>query len=98
MLVTDLSSWSAGQDIEKMPVVPLRHHGRWLAAAVLLVILAGLVISMITNPRFKWEIVLQYLVNDEIVSGLLMTIWLTIAAMALGIVLGTAIALMRISE
>ncbi|MGX8012436.1 ABC transporter permease subunit [Mesorhizobium sp. ORM8.1] len=96
--MTDAQSWSAGHDIEKMPVVPLRHHGRWLAAAVLLVVLAGLVVSMVTNPRFKWDIVFQYLVDDAIISGLLMTIWLTIAAMAIGIVLGTAIALMRISE
>lgn len=98
MLVTNLSSWSGGEDIERTPVVPLRHYGRWLAAALLLVVLGGLVVSMITNPRFKWEIVLQYLIDDAIISGLLMTIWLTVAAMAIGIVLGTAIALMRISE
>src|SRR5438445_3708820 len=98
MPVTDVSIRSAGQDIEKMPVVPLRHYGRWLAAVALLVVLAGLVTSMVTNPRFKWEIVIQYLMDDAIISGLLMAIWLTIAAMAIGIVLGTAIALMRIAE
>jgi len=94
----DVSSWSTLSDIEKMPVVQLRHHGRWLTAAVLLVLLAGLVISMITNPRFQWEVVLQYLGDDAIISGLMMTIWLTIAAMAIGVVLGTIIALMRISK
>ncbi|MBX3567795.1 MAG: amino acid ABC transporter permease [Rhizobiaceae bacterium] len=95
--MTDAADWSADRDVEQMPVVPLRHHGRWLAAVVLLVVLAGLIVSMITNPRFKWDIVLQYLFDDAIISGLLMTIWLTVAAMAIGIVLGTAIALMRIS-
>jgi polar amino acid transport system permease protein len=96
--VTQVSSWPTSHDVEKMPVVPLKYYGRWIAAAVLLTVIGGLVISMITNPRFKWEIVAQYLFNEAILSGLLATIWLTLAAMAIGIVLGTGIALMRISE
>ena len=85
-------------DIERMPVVPLRHRGRIVAAAVLLVLLAGLAVSLATNPRLKWDIVLQYLVAPPILSGLLTTVLLTVAAMAVGIVLGTGIALMRISK
>ncbi|WP_260858924.1 amino acid ABC transporter permease [Paraburkholderia sp. BCC1885] len=81
-----------------MTVVPLKHHGRWVAAGVLLVTLVGLATSMITNSRFKWQIVGQYLTNESILSGLLTTIWLTVAAMAIGIVLGTVLALMRVSE
>lgn len=81
-----------------MPVVPLRHHGRWFFAALLSIILAGFVVSMVTNPRFQWPVIHQYLFNASILDGLLMTIWLTIAAMAIGMVLGTIIALMRISK
>lgn len=92
------SSWPAGQDIEKLEVVPLKYYGRWIAAGLLLVVLGGLIVSMVTNPRFKWEIVAQYLIDDAILSGLLTTIWLTLAAMAIGTILGTGIALMRISH
>lgn len=81
-----------------MPVVPLRHYGRWIFAALLILVLAGLVTSMVTNPRFRWEVVYQYLFDASILDGLMMTIWLTIAAMAIGLVLGTIIALMRISK
>jgi polar amino acid transport system permease protein len=96
--VTQASSWPAGQDIEKLEVVPLKYYGRWVAAGLLLVVLGGLVVSMVTNPKFKWDIVAQYLLDDAILSGLLATIWLTLAAMAIGTILGTGIALMRISH
>ena len=96
--MTQVLNWPTSHDVEKMPVVPLKYYGRWLAAAALVALISGLVISMITNPRFKWDIVLQYLFDDAILAGLLTTIWLTLAAMAIGIVLGTGIALMRISE
>ncbi|MCC7483076.1 MAG: amino acid ABC transporter permease [Hyphomicrobiales bacterium] len=53
--------------------------------------------SMVTNPRFKWDLVWQYLTNDAILAGLARTIWLTLAAMLIGTLLGTALAIMRIS-
>jgi polar amino acid transport system permease protein len=86
------------RDFENMPVVPLRHRGRWIAAIVLIVIVIGFAVSMITNPRFQWDVVSQYLFNSAILSGLVATIWLTVAAMAIGMVLGTIVALMRISQ
>lgn len=85
-------------DIESMPVVPLKYYGRWLAAGALAIVLAGLVTSMVTNPRFQWAVVAQYIFEQSIMSGLVTTIWLTIAAMLIGVTLGTAIALMRISR
>uniref|UniRef100_UPI00224B34D7 amino acid ABC transporter permease n=1 Tax=Brucella intermedia TaxID=94625 RepID=UPI00224B34D7 len=81
-----------------MPVVPLRHRGRWVFAALLAMLLVGLAISMVTNPRFQWPVVSRYLFDRSILDGLIMTIWLTVAAMAIGIALGTLIALMRISK
>ena len=81
-----------------VPVIRLRRPGRWIAAAIIAVLLAGLIVSMITNPRFRWDIVGTYLFHPAILAGLVATIWLTIAAMTIGIVLGTVIALMRISS
>lgn len=88
----------SGRDITTMPVVPLRHRGRTLFAAILIIIAAGLMLSMITNPRFQWSVVGEYLFDESIMAGLFMTIWLTIAAMVIGVILGTCIALMRISR
>ncbi|MFC3073000.1 amino acid ABC transporter permease [Shinella pollutisoli] len=81
-----------------MPVVPLRHRGRWIFAALLTLLFAGLLTSMVTNPRFQWPVVYRYLFDSAILDGLAMTIWLTVAAMAIGVVLGTVVALMRISK
>lgn len=88
---------SAAEALARLPVVPLRHYGRWVMAAALLLIFAGFVVSAITNPRFHWDVIGTYMFDRAIMAGLMMTIWLTVAAMAIGLVLGTVIALMRIS-
>lgn len=86
------------RDYEKMEIVPLSYRGRWIAAALIVLVSAGLVMSMVTNARFQWGVVAQYLFDDAIMSGLVATIWLTIAAMIIGVVLGALVALMRISQ
>ncbi|HEY0125137.1 MAG TPA: amino acid ABC transporter permease [Rhizobium sp.] len=96
--MTQVADKLAIADIEKMPVVPLKYYGRWVAAGIMIIVFAGLVASMVTNSRFQWPIVARYLFDESIISGLLATIWLTIAAMATGMILGTTIALMRISQ
>lgn len=45
--------------------------------------------------RFTWDIVGHYFTSKEILNGLVLTIWLTFAAMAIGIVLGVGIAVLR---
>ncbi|QUH02626.1 amino acid ABC transporter permease [Saccharopolyspora erythraea] len=78
-------------------VVPLRHRARWVAAAVVLVLLALLVRSVLTNPNFQWQVVCAYFTTPAVLHGLLMTLWLTAVTMVLGFLLGTALAVMRLS-
>ncbi|MFZ1063701.1 MAG: amino acid ABC transporter permease [Acidimicrobiales bacterium] len=47
--------------------------------------------------RYQWNIVGQYFFTSEILHGLLRTVLLTVVAMAIGIVLGVTIAIMRMS-
>jgi len=77
--------------------VPVRHPGRWLATAVVLVLLAMAVHSLFTNPRFQWSVVGQYFLSSTLVHGLLLTLLLTVIAMAVGIVGGLILAVMRLS-
>ncbi len=71
-------------------VVPLRHPWTWIASAVVLAI-AGLVLaSVATNPGFEWPVVARYMLDPQILAGLARTLELTVAAMAMGLVLGTA--------
>ncbi len=77
--------------------VPLRHPGRWVASAVVAVLFAMLVHSLVSNPRFQWHVVGHYLFSEQILRGLWATVYLTVIAMAIGIVGGAALAVMRLS-
>ena len=82
---------------EQIKAVPVRHPGRWVAAAVILVIAVALVRSVITNGNFMWGQVGHYLFDPRILHGARLTIELTVACMALGVILGVILAVMRLS-
>lgn len=82
---------------EDIRAVPVRRPGRWVAAAIVLVVALALVRSVATNPRFEWSVVGDYLFDERILEGLRVTIELTVIAMAIGIVLGVILAVMRLS-
>jgi polar amino acid transport system permease protein len=69
--------------------VPVRRPGRWLAAAIVLVFAAALVRSAITRPGFLFD--------HRVLAGVVVTIELTVIAMAIGVVLGVILAVMRLS-
>jgi polar amino acid transport system permease protein len=77
--------------------VPVRRPGRWIAAAIVVVIAAALIRSILTNPRFEWSVVGEYLFDHRILEGLLVTIELTAIAMVIGVALGVLLAVMRVS-
>lgn len=81
----------------ELPPIRARHPGRWVASVIVLFIAAQILISVITNPRFKWDIVGEYLFSDIILSGVRLTIGLTLIAQLLGIVVGVGLAIMRLS-
>ncbi|MER6345962.1 amino acid ABC transporter permease [Streptomyces sp. NPDC001595] len=83
---------------EHLQVVPVRHYGRWAAAVAALAALVGLVGSLAKNDNLRWDIVGRYLFADLIFEGLITTLWLTAAAMVLGLGLGTLVAVMRLSS
>jgi polar amino acid transport system permease protein len=79
-------------------VVPLRHPWTWVASAFALLVAGGVFTSVATNPAFQWPVVAQYMLDEQILGGLARTLELTLAAMAMGLVLGTALAVMRLSR
>ncbi|NIY62259.1 amino acid ABC transporter membrane protein [Streptomyces malaysiensis] len=80
-----------------MQVKRNRHYGRWVGVAFLAVLAAMLIHTLFSNSRFQWGTVADYFGTASIVEGLLRTLWLTAAAMAIGVVLGTVLAIMRLS-
>jgi polar amino acid transport system permease protein len=82
---------------DEIKAIPVRHPGRWIAAAIVLVLAADLGHSVATNKRFHWGIVGHYFFSSRVLHGLLVTLELTAIAMAMGIVLGILLAVMRLS-
>src|SRR5437764_5448686 len=81
----------------ELPVVPVRHPGRWVGAAVVLVLVAMFAHWLIVTDDLRWDVVWDYLFDAVIVSGVRKTIVLTVIAMVIGIVLGVVLAIMRLS-
>ena len=82
---------------EEIRAVPVRHWGRWLAAAIVLVVGVAVVRSVATNARLEWSVVGEYLFDERVLEGLRVTLELTVISMAIGIVLGVLLAVMRLS-
>jgi polar amino acid transport system permease protein len=77
--------------------VPVRHPGRWVAAALVGLATAALAWSVARNPRFEWGLVGDYLFSDRVLRGLVATLELTAIAMVVGVALGIVLAVMRLS-
>ncbi|WKG03961.1 amino acid ABC transporter permease [Mycolicibacterium sp. HK-90] len=86
-----------GAHLGEASVVRLKHPGRWVAVAVIAVLLAMVANAMIYNPNFGWATVGRYFLSAPILAGLQVTITLTVIGMIIGFVLGTVLALMRMS-
>ncbi|MCW2650664.1 MAG: amino acid transporter rane protein family [Mycobacterium sp.] len=77
--------------------VPLRHPWRWFAAVVIIVLVALFLYGAATNAAYGWSTYRKYLFDERISSAAWNTLQLTIWAMALGVVLGVILAVMRLS-
>ncbi|HEV3361430.1 MAG TPA: amino acid ABC transporter permease [Pseudonocardiaceae bacterium] len=85
-------------DLDSAKLVRLRHPGQWVSVAVLLVLLAMLAHTLLTNRRFQWDVVWSYFTTAQILAGLRLTVLLTIAVLVCGYVLGIGLAVMRLSR
>jgi polar amino acid transport system permease protein len=92
---------------QPIKAVPVRHPGQWIAGAVLLLLGAMLIHSIFfatvkrgnsTESRFQWNVVGQYVFSAPVVRGMVVTLELTVIAMAAGIVIGVILAVMRLSS
>jgi polar amino acid transport system permease protein len=68
-----------------------------VAAAVVLVLVAMLAHWLVATDGLRWNVVGDYLFNSTVLTGVRRTIVLTIIAMAIGIVFGVLLAVMRLS-
>jgi len=85
-------------DIHDVRPVPVRRYGQTIGAIALILFALLFAQSLATNENLQWPVVGQYLFHKSILSGLGMTILLTILAMLIGLTIGVVLAIMRLSE
>ncbi len=64
----------------------------------MLAIAADAVFTLVTAPNLHWPVVGEFLFHRLILEGMLLTLELTVLAMAIGIILGVVLAVMRLSS
>ncbi|MFF9910041.1 amino acid ABC transporter permease [Streptomyces sp. NPDC013457] len=87
-----------GRDTDSLRVVPVRHYARWAAAVAVVVLVAQFGHGLATNPVWEWDVFRAYFLSETIVQAVWVTLQLTAYATALGFLLGTALAFMRLSR
>lgn len=70
----------------------------WLLAAALMLVAFQLIRTGFTNPNFQWDVVAHWFTEGVILKGLGMTLLLTAITMAISCVLGTVLAITRMSS
>ncbi|MDX3070800.1 amino acid ABC transporter permease [Streptomyces sp. MI02-7b] len=78
-------------------VLPLRRPGRWIATAIVLVLVAQIGHGLLTNPFFQWDRFGYWFVRPVILDGLLITLEVAAYSAVLGFLGGIALALARLS-
>ena len=82
---------------EAIKAVPLRHPGRWIAAAIVVILLGLFIYGAATNENYHWDTYRKYLFDRRISTAAWNTLQLTVWAMDIGIALCVVLAIMRLS-
>jgi polar amino acid transport system permease protein len=93
---TDITTPAGRPD--EIRAVPVKHPGRWIAAVIVVLIALSLGHSVVRpGSGYHWDVVGNYFFSSRVLHGLVLTLELTVIAMAVGIVFGTLLAVMRLS-
>ncbi|GAA2513424.1 amino acid ABC transporter permease [Streptomyces gobitricini] len=82
---------------EAIKAIPVRHYGRYVTAVVALALFAAIIYAF-AQGKINWGAVPDYFFDDRIVEGMGQTLLLTVLSMAIGIVGGIVLAVMRLSK
>lgn len=75
-------------------ILPVKKIGPIVAGIIVGVVSVFLLYSVATNRRFEWNIVLKYIFNENVLSGIGWTLLLTLLSMVIAIVLALCLAMM----
>jgi polar amino acid transport system permease protein len=87
-----------GMDPALKPRLRRRSGFEYAAWIVCSLVALGILVSVVTNPNFQWDVVAKYITHESILRGLVLTIVLTVVSMVFGTLLGLILAIMRSSS
>ncbi|HEY5246867.1 MAG TPA: ABC transporter permease subunit, partial [Dermatophilaceae bacterium] len=97
-----MSTPSTTTDLDRPGLIearPVRHPWRWVAIAIIAVLISMLLNLIFTNPAFEWSFVFKAMVQTPVLRGLYVgTLLVTVLAMTVGILGGVLTAVMRLSD
>ncbi len=96
----DLTKPDAGgplRQLDAKDIVRTPKPRQWIGTAIALLLVSMFVHMLVTNPNLQWNVVGQYLFSHEILSGVGLTLELTLLAMLAGLAIGIIVAVMRLS-
>jgi polar amino acid transport system permease protein len=96
--MTDRQGLQDGAGRISYPLVPRPRYATLALAVIVGVLTLALIVAMAGNTNFQWDAVAHYLFHPSILRGLAMTLVLTAVVLAISVVLGPMITLMRLSS
>ncbi len=78
-------------------IVPARYWGQWVAALLLVLLVAVLAGFVAGSRNVQWSAIPQYLFDPTILQGVRLTLIFTVLSMLIGIAVGVVLAMMRLA-
>jgi polar amino acid transport system permease protein len=82
---------------ESLKAIPVRHPGRWVALAGIVVLVAMFVHMLVTNDAFEWSFMWHNMFTPPVLEGVRTSLLLTVESMVIGVAFGIVLAVMRLS-
>nr|WP_042195761.1 amino acid ABC transporter permease [Kibdelosporangium sp. MJ126-NF4]CEL22207.1 Amino acid ABC transporter permease protein [Kibdelosporangium sp. MJ126-NF4]CTQ92988.1 Amino acid ABC transporter permease protein [Kibdelosporangium sp. MJ126-NF4] len=96
--MTSDTTTATSKDTVPARILPRRRYGNWIAGCLVAVAVLLVVRSALTNDNFSWPVFGRYVFSSSVLLGLARTVELAVIAMALSILVGVALAVMRQSS
>jgi polar amino acid transport system permease protein len=89
-----LAAW---EDYSRLRIVPAHHPARAVGTVLAILVILVVLQSVLGNPRWGWDVFAQWFFSAPVLAGLGRTLLLTAQGTLLGLLLGTLLALARVS-
>ncbi|HEY9266477.1 MAG TPA: amino acid ABC transporter permease [Mycobacterium sp.] len=100
MTALDQTRSELGEDAtdDDVVAIPLRRPWRWISAALVLLLAAAFLTSVLTNPNIDFTAIGEFLFDQRILEGVGLTLLITLISMVISTVLAIVVAAMRLSS